>query len=144
MADRSDHGSDGSHMFDFTGLFSDDVDGILAKHDTMQRCDLIDQLTDDLDMSTLMDIREKAFRFAKRKLVKSVEEPGDMDIDPDFADKSVAGRPGVVDEWTLIARKGKTCVAMDVVELMSYPSKHHGTGPVLALYRLVPLVPYTV
>ena len=140
MAAKSDRSS-GSCVFDCSGLFSDDIDGILAKLDTMQRCEVTDELADSLDMSTLMDVQEKVFRFAKRKLVKSGEEPGDADMDPALGWKVAVGHPGdvqrIVDEWVLIAHKGKTRVAMDTVEFMSYLSGDYAFFPIKSTKKRV-------
>ena len=141
MATEPDQRSFRSDVFDFTGLFSDDIDGILAKLDTQQRCEVIDELADNLDMSTLMSIRDKVFCFAKKKLVSSVVEPGNVDIDPALSGRPAAGRPGdaqkIVDELVPIARKGKTRVAMDVVEFMSYLSGEYTYFPIKSTKKKV-------
>ena len=141
MAGHAAYECSGSDVSVLIGLFSDDIDGILAKLDTHPRCDVIDELADGLDMSTLMGVREKVFRYAKRKLVSSVEEPGNVDIDPAMGGTAKKYVPGdaqrIVDEWVLIARKGKTRVAMDTVEFMSYLSGAYTYFPIKSTKKRV-------
>ena len=124
MADEPVQRSTSSPVFDSSVLFGEDIEEILAKLDTQRRCDVIDQLTDTLDMSSLMDVRLKIFRFAKKKLVNSVDGTGNKDVDPVIVSKTKPVSQGdvqkLVDEWGLIARKSKARVAMDTVEFMSY------------------------
>ena len=126
MADSNDSGSESSRVFDYTMLFDDITSGILMKLDSSRRCDVVDALVDELDMSMLMDARLKVFRFAKKKLLKTVNGPGNMDIDPAYKDWEPDEDPRdaerIVGEWGMIARKGKPRVALDIIELLAYVS----------------------
>ena len=46
--------------------------------------DVVDEMVEAYDMGTLLDIRNKMFENAKKKLLNSVSEPGNKDLDPDF------------------------------------------------------------
>ena len=80
-------------------------------------------------MSGLMDVRAKNFQFAKNKLVKSFNGSGNMDTDLVVTGKAKTGYlediRKLVDEWGLIVRKSKACVAMDTIEFMSYYTKSY-------------------
>ena len=126
MADCEDTESESSRVFDYTMLFDDVVGEILVKLDRSKRCEVVDELVEALDMAMLMDVRSKVFRFAKTKLVKSVAEPETMDLDPSYkrtlGNDTLGDAERMIDEWDLIARKGKPRVALDAVELLSYVS----------------------
>ena len=126
MADEDGQGSGGSAVFDYNAVFRDDISEILAKVDSKLASDVVDEMVEAYDMGTLLDIRNKMFENAKKKLLNSVSEPGNKDLDPIF-DGSVthgclADAQGMVDEWALIARKGKPRVAMDTIDFLSYVS----------------------
>ena len=126
MADCSDTASVSSRGFDYTMLFDDVVGEILVKLDSQKRGEVVDELVDALDMSMLMDVRLKVFKYAKAKLLKTVSQPGNMDLEPNFEgslpESSLRDMERMVNEWGLIARKGKPRVALDAVDLMSYVS----------------------
>ena len=126
MADDDDHTSGCSVNFDLNSIFRGDIGEMLAKVDSKLASDVVDDMTEAYDMSTLLDIRIKMFRFAKKKLLETVTEPGNKDMDPIF-DKTVShgclsDAQRMTDEWALIARKGKPRVAMDTIDFLSYVS----------------------
>ena len=126
MAADACYGSASSTSFDLNVIFRDDIGEILAKMDSKLASDVVDEMSEAYDMSTLLNIRIKMFRFAKKKLFESVSVPGIKDMDPVF-DKSVShgcaeDAQRMMDEWALIARKGKPRVAMDTIDLLSYVS----------------------
>ena len=126
MADCDDSGSNSSRSFDYTMLFDDVVGEILVKLDSSPKSDVLDELVEALDMSMLMDVRLKVFRFAKAKLLKTVGGPGNMDIEPGYKGAIPNNTPGdaekAIEEWSLIARKGKQRVALDAIALLAYYS----------------------
>ena len=126
MADDDDHESGSSVIFDLNSIFRGDISEMLAKVDSKLASDVVDDMTDAYDMSTLLDIRIKMFRFAKKKLLETVAVPGNQDIDPVFDNNVSQGclddAQRMVDEWALIARKGKPRVAMDTIDFLSYVS----------------------
>ena len=126
MAAWVDDGSVSSRVFDYTMLFDDITSAILMKLDSSRRCDVVDELIDELDMSMLMETRLKVFRYAKKKLLKSVSEPGNADLDPGFNGLEDVDSSGdaerIIGQWGMIARKGKPRVALDAIELLAYVS----------------------
>ena len=126
MAADVGHICGSSSSFDLNVIFRDDIGEILAKVDSKLSSDVVDEMTDAYDMSTLLDIRVKMFRFAKKKLLESVSAPGNKDIDPVFDNSIPHGctddAQRMTEEWDLIARKGKPRVAMDTIDLLSYVS----------------------
>ena len=126
MADSVGCGSESSHVFDYKMLFDDITSGILMKLESSRRCDVVDELVDEMDMAMLMDARLKVFRFAKKKLLEAVGEPGKLDLEPAFkgviAGNSPSDAERVIEEWGMITRKGKPRVALDIIELLSYAS----------------------
>ena len=126
MADCNDAGSVSSRVFDYTMLFDDITSGILMKLDSNRRCDVVDELVEELDMSMLMDSRLKVFRYAKKKLLETVTGTGNVDLDPSYTGLEAGESPEDVEkligEWGMIARKGKPRVALDMIELLAYVS----------------------
>ena len=126
MADDDDHTSGCSVNFDLNSIFRGDIGEMLAKVDSKLASDVVDDMTEAYDMSTLLDIRIKMFRFAKKKLLETVTEPGNKDMDPIFGNTVSHGclndAQRMTDEWALIARKGKPRVAMDTIDFLSYVS----------------------
>ena len=126
MAADACHGSASSTIFDLNVIFRDDIGEILAKVDSKLASDVVDEMSEAYDMSTLLDIRIKMFRYAKKKLLESVSEPGNMDMDPVFEKAVPHGcaedAQRMIDEWALIARKSKPRVAMDTIDFLSYVS----------------------
>ena len=143
MADCEETGSESSRVFDYTMLFDDVVGEILVKLDGATRGDIVDEMVEALDMSMLMDVRMKVFRFAKTKLLEFVTQPGAMDIEPKVMDTLTVTCPGdakrMIDEWNLIARKGKQRVALDAIDLLAYLS---GDNPFFP-YKLMKKKPQT-
>ena len=126
MADAAGHAGEASALFDFNAVFRGDIGDILAKVDTNLASDVIDEMIETYDMSTLLDIRIKMFRYGKKKLLESVSGPENVDIDPVLGENVVHGcvddAQRIMDNWSLIARKGKPRVAMDTLDLLSYVS----------------------
>ena len=126
MADWDDVGCESSRAFDYNTLFDDITAGIMAKLDCSRKCDVVDELSEALDMSMLMDTRLKVFRFAKQKLLKTIEMPENLDMEPAFKDAlpdgSLEDAKRMVAVWELIARKGKPRVALDAIDLLAYVS----------------------
>ena len=73
MADEGGQRSFGSSSFDFDVVFRDDISEILAKVDSKLASDVVDEMVDVYDMSTLLDIRLKMFGYAKKKLLVNVK-----------------------------------------------------------------------
>ena len=121
-----DRGSESSRIFDYTMLFDDTVGEILMKLDGAKKCDVVDEMVEVLDMAMLMDVRLKVFRYAKSKLLKTVTQPGEMDIDPKHRNALNINTPRdaerMIEEWDLIARKGQQKVAVDAIDLLAYLS----------------------
>ena len=94
------------------------------KLDSQTRAEVVDELVDRLDAETLRDVRLKVFRFAKNKIVDAVTAPRTSEIDPAFDGNVSYGdarkAQQVVDEWTLIARKGLPRIAMDIVDFLNF------------------------
>ena len=126
MADWPESGSESSRVLDYTTLFDYVVGEILIKLDSAKKGDVMDELVEALDMSMLMDVRMKVFRYAKAKLVKTVDQSGNMDIEPAYRSSMLTDTPEDVEkaigEWSLIARKGKQRVASDAIGLLGYVS----------------------
>ena len=126
MADEGGQRSFGSSSFDFDVVFRDDISEILAKVDSKLASDVVDEMVDVYDMSTLLDIRLKMFGYAKKKLLVNVKRTGNEDMDPVFGGAITPGSyddaQAMVDEWSLIARKGKPRVAIDTIDFLSYVS----------------------
>ena len=126
MADEGGQGSFGSPGFDFDVVFRGDIGEILAKVDTKLASEVVDEMVEVYDASTLLDIRLKMFGYAKMKLLESVTRAGNEDLDPIFGGTVTSGGVDdaqiMVDEWDLIARKGKPRIAMDTINFLSYVS----------------------
>ena len=126
MADSEDDEGVSSRVFDYSTLFDDGIGEILERLDGEDKADVMDELIDGYDMPALMNMRMKIFRFAKCKLMKSLEEPGPGDLDEAYAGfvlhERIEDARKMVDEWTLIARRGKNRVVQDSLTLLSYLS----------------------
>ena len=126
MADDHDAESESSRVFDYKSLFDHTTSKILTKLDCTRRCDVADELVEALSMAMLMDARLKVFRFAKKKLLKSVRQADNVDLEPTFRGSlpkaSLRDAEKVIEQWGMITRKGKPRVALDLIELLSYVS----------------------
>ena len=139
MADSEDDEGGSSRVFDYSTLFDDGIGEILERLDGEDKADVMDELIDGYDMPALMNMRMKIFRFAKCKLMKSLEEPGPGDLDEAYAGfvphERIEDARKMVDEWTLIARRGKNRVVQDSLTLLSYLSGDLALFPHAVLRR---------
>ena len=124
MADAGSQSAEGSCVLDYTTLFSNGIGDVLERLDDECETDVMHELMEDYDMSALMDMRLKVFRYAKRKLVSELEKPGDVDMGPV---KKMLPSPGhcndiqfAVGEWVLVAKRGKQKVVKDTMDLMGF------------------------
>ena len=126
MAEGIDRGGGGSRVFDYSVLFDDGIGEILERLDGEDKGAVMDELMDGYDMPALMEMRVKIFRFAKSKLMKSLEGEGPGDLDPAFAScvprERIEDAHKAVAEWVLIARRGKQRVVQDSISLLAYMS----------------------
>ena len=126
MAEGVDRVGGSSRVFDYSTLFDDGIGEILERLDGEDKGAVMDELMDVYDMPALMDMRVKIFRFAKSKLMKSLEGLGPGDLDSSFASyvprEKIEDAHKAVAEWALIARRGKQRVVQDSMALLAYMS----------------------
>ena len=126
MAEGIDRGGVSSRVIDYSTLFDDGIGEILERLDGEDKSAIMDELLDEYDMPALMDMLVKIFRFAKSKLMKSLEGEGPGDLDAAFAScvprDRIEDEHKAVAEWALIARRGKQRVVQDSIALLAYMS----------------------
>ena len=95
---------------------------ILVKLDAGSKKEVVDELVDSCDMDTLLNVRLTIFGHAKKKLVATIAEPGNMDLEPAITEyvphDQKSDAYSVINEWFLIARRSEMHVAMDVVDFL--------------------------
>ena len=118
---------------DYTALFSDGIGDLLERLDDEKEGDIMDELLDEYDMPALMDMRLRVFRYAKCKLVSNLDGPGNVDMGPSMSTlispEHYSDAQGIVDEWILLARRGKQKVVKDTLDLMGFMSGRHTFFP---------------
>ena len=142
MADDGNTGSESSHNVDYHSLFSNEVGEILVKLDSQAQSEVVDELVERLDAEILKDTRLKVFCYAKNKIVDAVTAPRTMEIDPAFDGNVSYGDSDkaqqIVDEWSLIARKGLPRIALDIVEFLRFYGDDNAYFPYKLIKRKKP------
>ena len=125
MAENKEHGGACSRVFDYSTLFEDGIGEILERLDGEDKESVADELLEGYDMPALMEMRVKIFRFAKGKLMKSLEA-GPGDLDTTFASyvptERLEDAQKAVAQWVMIARRKKEQIIQDSLLFLSYLS----------------------